>query len=228
MSPVPLKSQPQSSDSEPSTLPEPSEETVIATPPIPRWQRFWRDQRDNVRVLGVALVLAIVMRLWVAEPRFIPSNSMEPTLQVGDRLIIEKVSYYLHPPEAGDIVVFHAPPQLYPYGYGPEQAFIKRVVAVPGQTVTITGQQVYVDDEPLLEPYIQAPPAYEMSPVTVPPNMLFVLGDNRNNSNDSHVWGILPQSNVIGRAYIRFWPIAQWQLFAGKSFAGDPSQAPAI
>jgi signal peptidase I len=95
---VPLKSQPQSSDSEPSalpepSLPEPSEETAT---PIPRWQRFWQDQQDNIRVLGVALVLAIVMRLWVAEPRFIPSNSMEPTLQVGDRLIIEKVSYYLH------------------------------------------------------------------------------------------------------------------------------------
>ncbi|MDA0267528.1 MAG: signal peptidase I [Cyanobacteria bacterium] len=216
---MPLKSQqpespqtpPQDSESSPQTAAA-ANATTSATPS--QWQRFWQSQRDNIRVLGVALVIAIVMRLWVAEPRFIPSNSMEPTLQIGDRLIVEKVSYYLHAPEAGDIVVFRPPPQLYPYGYGPHQAFIKRVVAGPGQTVTVTGQQVYVDGEPLREPYIQAPPAYEMAPVTVPPGMLFVLGDNRNNSNDSHVWGVLPQSNVIGRAYVRFWPIAQGQFLA--------------
>jgi signal peptidase I len=177
----------------------------------PWWQRLWRSQRENVRVLAIALVIALVLRLWVAEPRFIPSNSMEPTLHIGDRLIVEKVSYHLHPPQPGDIVVFHPPEQLYPYGYSAQQAFIKRVVAVPGQTVTVTGQRVYVDGVPQTEPYIQAPPAYEMVPVRVPPGGVFVLGDNRNDSNDSHVWGILPQANIVGRALIRFWPLEQWQ-----------------
>ena len=203
---MPLESEQSSPQDSDTSAPQ-----QTASPPS-RWQRLWQDNRDNIRVLGVALVIAIVMRLWVAEPRFIPSNSMEPTLHIGDRLIVEKVSYYLHPPTPGDIVVFHPPPQLYPYGYGPNQAFIKRVVAVPGQTVTITGQQVYVDGVPRQEPYIQAPPAYEMAPITVPPGMLFVLGDNRNNSNDSHVWGVLPASNVIGRAYVRFWPLQQLNL----------------
>jgi signal peptidase I len=142
----------------------------------PWWQRLWRSQRENVRVLAIALVIALVLRLWVAEPRFIPSNSMEPTLHIGDRLIVEKVSYHLHPPQPGDIVVFHPPEQLYPYGYSAQQAFIKRVVAVPGQTVTVTGQRVYVDGVPQTEPYIQAPPAYEMVPVRVPPGGRVCVG----------------------------------------------------
>jgi signal peptidase I len=186
----------------------------------PWWQRLWRSQRENVRVLAIALVIALVLRLWVAEPRFIPSNSMEPTLHIGDRLIVEKVSYHLHPPQPGDIVVFHPPEQLYPYGYSAQQAFIKRVVAVPGQTVTVTGQRVYVDGVPQTEPYIQAPPAYEMVPVQVPPGGVFVLGDNRNDSNDSHVWGILPQANIVGRALIRFWPLEQWQWLPRSTALG--------
>ena len=179
-----------------------------------KWRRLWQGQRENVRVLAIALLLALVLRFWVAEPRYIPSNSMEPTLQVGDRILVEKVSYRFHPPQPGDIVVFRPPAQLYPYGYTDQQAFIKRVVGTPGHTVAVRGGQVYVDGQPQAEAYIQAPPTYDLPPVPVPAGSLLVLGDNRNDSNDSHVWGLLPQSQLIGHTILRFWPLTTWRWFS--------------
>lgn len=162
---------------------------------------------DNARLVAIALTLAFFIRFFIAEPRFIPSPSMVPTLAVGDRLLVEKVSYHLHLPHAGDITVFEPPPQLQEYGYLASQAFIKRVIGLPGQTVQVSQGQVIVNAQPLTEPYILAAPNYEMPPVTVPAGSLFVMGDNRNDSNDSHVWGFLPIQNVIGRALFRFWPL---------------------
>lgn len=174
--------------------------------PVSQVARFWQGQQENLRLLVIALIIAVVVRIWIAEPRFIPSNSMNPTLHIGDRLIVEKVSYYLHPPQYGDIVVFSPPPQLQQIGYRPQQAFIKRVIATPGQTIAVHQGQVVVNHQPLEEPYILEPPNYEMPLITVPDGYLFVMGDNRNDSNDSHVWGFLPQQNVIGHATLRFWP----------------------
>jgi signal peptidase I len=171
------------------------------------WQTLWRDQGENIRMLVIALGLALIIRTFIAEPRFIPSDSMVPTLQVGDRLVIEKVSYRFHSPQTGDIIVFEPPPQLQQFGYGKEQAFIKRVIALPQQIVMVHNGQVFVDNQALTEPYIFAPPGYEFGPYQVPEGQLFVMGDNRNNSNDSHIWGFLPQSNVIGRTLLRFWPL---------------------
>lgn len=185
--------------------PSPADETTVA--PLPLWQRLWQQHRENIKVLAIALVIAIVMRLWVAEPRFIPSDSMEPTLHIGDRLIIEKLAYWLDSPQRGDVVVFEPPPQLQAQGYRRQQAFIKRVIAKPGETVAVHQGQVYIDGEPLAEPYVLEAPRYELLPVQVPPDTLFVMGDNRNNSNDSHVWGFLPIQNVIGHALYRFWPL---------------------
>ncbi|MEO0539750.1 MAG: signal peptidase I [Cyanobacteria bacterium P01_A01_bin.105] len=166
----------------------------------------WTGIKDNLRLVAIALVISVVVRLFIAEPRYIPSNSMDPTLHVGDRLLVEKVSYRLHSPVSGDIVVFAPPPQLQAVGFTADQAFIKRVIALPGQTVSVTQGQVYVDGQSQQEPYILASPTYEMSPYQVPPGQLFVMGDNRNDSNDSHIWGALPTQNVIGRAVLRFWP----------------------
>lgn len=171
---------------------------------------FWKTQRENGLVLAIALTLALVIRLLIAEPRYIPSDSMVPTLQVGDRLVVEKVSYRLHPPERGDIVVFDPPAQLQQLGYTNDQAFIKRVIGLPGQTVQVHLGKVWVDGQPLAEPYIAEPPGYEMRAIAVPPAHVFVMGDNRNNSNDSHVWGFLPVENIIGRAVFRFYPIARF------------------
>ncbi|HEY9621329.1 MAG TPA: signal peptidase I [Crinalium sp.] len=169
------------------------------------WQRFWQAQRDNIQVLAIALVMALVIRLFIAEPRYIPSDSMAPTLHVGDRLVVEKISYRLHDPARGDIVVFDPPEQLQQLGFHGDQAFIKRIVGEPGQTIQVHQGKVYIDQQPLQEPYIAEAPKYEMPPVQIPAGSYFVMGDNRNNSNDSHVWGFLPKSNIIGRAVFRFW-----------------------
>ncbi len=161
----------------------------------------------NARLVTIAVAIAVVIRLFIAEPRFIPSNSMDPTLHIGDRLLIDKVSYRFHPPHYEDIVVFEPPPQLQAIGYRREQAFIKRVIGLPGDTVAVHQGQVYRNNQPLAETYILAVPTYEMPSVTVPDGALFVMGDNRNDSNDSHVWGFLPSQNVIGHATLRFWPL---------------------
>ena len=110
-------------DSKPKSDIDPSKPQSSANPdpvqedPIPLWQSLWRSQRGNIKVLLIALVVALVVRVFVAEPRYIPSNSMDPTLHIGDRLIVDKVSYHWSPPHRGDIVVFMPPPQLTAFGY---------------------------------------------------------------------------------------------------------------
>ena len=173
---------------------------------------FWKPIKDNAQVIIIALLWAFLIRVFVAEPRYIPSESMVPTLETGDRLVVEKVSYRLHPPKTGDIVVFQPPMQLQMLGYEKDQAFIKRVIAKPGQTVAVKEGVVYLDNQALEEDYIAGPPRYELQPVQVPPDYLFVMGDNRNNSNDSHIWGYLPEKNVIGHAVFRFWPFNRFGL----------------
>lgn len=168
---------------------------------------FWSQQRENIQILAIAVVLAWLIRLFIAEPRYIPSDSMFPTLHVGDRIVVEKLTYHWRSPQRGDIVVFDPPPQLQAMGYKKNQAFIKRIIGQPGQEVEVKEGQVYVDQVPLQESYTAAPTDYQLGPVKVPGGSFFVMGDNRPNSNDSHVWGFLPQGNVIGRARLRFWPL---------------------
>jgi signal peptidase I len=168
-----------------------------------RWRPIW----ENVQIIVIALILAFLIRTFIAEPRYIPSDSMLPTLEQGDRLVVEKVSYYFRPPQRGEIVVFEPPPQLQMQGYESNQAFIKRVIGTSGETVAVQDGTVYIDRHPLSEPYILEAPNYSLQSVSVPQDRLFVMGDNRNNSNDSHVWGFLPERNVIGRAVFRFWPL---------------------
>ncbi|GAB4234396.1 MAG: signal peptidase I [Stanieria sp.] len=170
---------------------------------------LWQRIKENAVTVGIALVLAFLIRTFIAEPRYIPSDSMVPTLLTGDRLVVEKVSYYSHSPLQGDIVVFTPPPQLQMQGYQANQAFIKRVIATAGQTVAVEDGIVYVDNQPLKETYLAEPPKYNLAPVVVPDGYLFVMGDNRNNSNDSHIWGFLPRENVIGHAVMRFFPLSR-------------------
>ncbi len=168
---------------------------------------FWQQVWGNVQVIGIALILAILIRTFIAEPRYIPSESMFPTLERGDRVVVEKISYHFHPPQRGDIVVFEPPLLLQMQGYDRNQAFIKRTIGEPGHTLAVRNGIVYLDDRPLHENYIAAPPNYNLSPILVPEGELFMMGDNRNNSNDSHIWGFLPEENAIGHAVFRFWPV---------------------
>ncbi len=170
----------------------------------PSWQK---SLVENLQILVIALVIAFLIRFFIAEPRFIPSDSMLPTLLKGDRLVVEKVSYRFHPPHPGEIVVFHPPAILQSQGYDGDQAFIKRVIGRSGDEITVKNGVVFRNQQPLAENYILEAPYYQLKPVTVPQGYLFVMGDNRNNSNDSHVWGFLPEKNLIGHAVFRFWPL---------------------
>lgn len=170
-------------------------------------QSIWKQVWENLKAIALALVIALLIRVFIAEPRYIPSDSMFPTLEVGDRIVVEKVSYYFHSPQPQDIVVFNPPELLQNFGYDADQAFIKRVIGDSEDAIAVRNGNVYINGAKLKEPYIKEPPNYQLSPIQVPDGKLFVLGDNRNNSNDSHVWGFLPETKVIGRAVFRFWPL---------------------
>ncbi|MBO9541790.1 signal peptidase I [bacterium] len=178
--------------------------------------------RETIETFVVALVLALTVRATVAEARFIPSESMLPTLEVGDRLIVEKVSYRFESPSRGDIVVFNPPASA---GFRENNAFIKRVIGIPGDRLSVHDGKVFRNGVELQESYIKEAPDYLMPDpanpgayfhdgreVTVPEGHVFVMGDNRNNSADSHVWGFLPIQNIIGRAAVRYWPPARFGL----------------
>lgn len=168
-----------------------------------------KNQEENIwleltKTIIYAVILAMGIRTFVAEARYIPSSSMEPTLEINDRLIIEKITYHLREPERGDVVVFNPTETLKAQNF--KDAFIKRVIGLPGETIEVTDGQVFVNGQPLVEKYIADQPEYNYGPVTVPEGEYLVLGDNRNNSYDSHYWGFVPQENIIGRASLRFWP----------------------
>jgi signal peptidase I len=168
--------------------------------------KAWRSLRENLILITIALVLAFFIRTFIAEPRYIPSESMLPTLHTGDRLVVEKVSYRFSDPEFGDIVVFRPPPELQRRGYPEDQAFIKRVIGTPGDTLQIDDGKVYLNGNLLQENYIKEPPVKAFPLIKVPENQYFMMGDNRNDSNDSRYWGFLPKKNMIGKATFRFWP----------------------
>lgn len=168
------------------------------------------------KTVATAAVLAFGIRTFVAEARYIPSSSMEPTLEINDRLIIEKISYLVRSPQRGDVVVFSPTETLKEQKF--KDAFIKRVIGLPGETVEVKGGKVYVNGQALREKYIEEAPEYKYGPVTVPKNQYLVLGDNRNNSYDSHYWGFVPRQNLIGQAIVRYWPLDRLGGLNDQSF----------
>lgn len=168
----------------------------------PNQENIWL---ETIKTFALAAVLAFGIRTFVAEARYIPSSSMENTLEINDRLLIEKISYHFRQPERGDIVVFSPTDKLIKQNF--KDAFIKRVIGLPGETIEVKGGRVYVNNQPLRENYIKDKPTYNYGPVTVTEGEYLVLGDNRNNSYDSHYWGFVPKENIIGRAAVRFWPM---------------------
>jgi signal peptidase I len=173
------------------------------------------DRRAKSRrlILGICLAflvgqfLAFSIREFVAEARYIPVSSMMPTLQINDRLVVDKLGYRFKLPQRGDIIVFNPTATLEQQNF--KDAFIKRIVGLPGETLEVKAGKVYINGQPLPEDYISEPPKYNYGPTKIPPNSYFVLGDNRNNSFDSHYWGFVPQDRIIGRATKIFWPPAR-------------------
>ena len=129
---------------------------------------------------------------------------MRPTLEVNDRLIVEKISYRFREPIRGDVIVFNPTESLEAENF--KDAFIKRIIGLPGETVEVKAGKVYVDGEKISEEYIFEAPNYNYGPSRIPENEYLVLGDNRNNSYDSHYWGFVPKNKIVGKAFVRFWP----------------------
>jgi signal peptidase I len=178
---------------DPFSSPEP------ATPPVENLGV------EILKTLALALVLAIGINRFVAEARFIPSGSMEPTLAIDDRLIIEKLSYRFSQPQRGDIVVFNPTPTLEEQKF--KDAFIKRVIGLPGERIEVKEGKVFVNGQPIAENYTAERPNYNWKyEGVIPENSYIVFGDNRNSSYDSHYWGLVPKDKLVGRAIIRFWP----------------------
>lgn len=174
------------------------------TPPNNLRQNPENPWLEALKTIGLSAILAIGIRHFVAEARYIPSGSMLPTLEINDRLIVDKLSYRFTNPERGDIIVFYPTQTLQEQNF--KDAFIKRVIGLPGETVEVRGERVYINNIPIKERYIEEGPTYQYGPVLVPEGNYLVLGDNRNNSYDSHYWGFVPREKIIGRAVIRFWP----------------------
>ncbi|MBD2036208.1 signal peptidase I [Leptolyngbya sp. FACHB-321] len=168
--------------------------------------------------VGISVVLSTILaaatRQFVAETRYIPSGAMLPTLQINDRLVIDKLAYRFRRPKRGEIVVFSPTQTLQKQNF--HDAFIKRIIGLPGDKVQVKDGQVYINDQPMTETYISDKPQYKWGPAIIPPNSYFVLGDNRNNSYDSHYWGFVPRENIIGKATQRFYPFDRAGSLVGK------------
>ncbi len=202
---------------------------------------------SNLRPLIVEILQTVLLTLVIfAAVRSVVQNfkvdgaSMEPTLHTGQYLLIDKISYLklegralqiaedvhlvngnnsdglfpLGGPQRGDIVVFR-------YPGGPDRDFIKRIIGLPGDTVQIDRGRVYVNGVLQREDYIRAVPSYSLPPQKVPADNYFVLGDNRPNSSDSHIWGYVPEANLIGKAWVSYWPPNEWGVVAHSGLAGS-------
>ncbi|MEH2176429.1 signal peptidase I [Nostoc sp.] len=177
------------------------------------------------RTIVLSIVLALGIRTFVAEARWIPSGSMEPTLHgtpnqwEADKIIVDKLKYKFADPQRGDIVVFSPTKELQKEQY--QDAFIKRIIGLPGEKIQLKDGKVYINDKPLPESnYLSSTqttvidvcqsgpqPPFLAKPQTIPADSYLVLGDNRNSSYDSRCWGVVPRQNIIGRAVVRFWPL---------------------
>ncbi|MEB3177231.1 MAG: signal peptidase I [Synechococcus sp.] len=165
----------------------------------------WSRWRGLLLVVGLALLI----RWGVMEPRWIPSESMHPSLEPQDRVLVFKLGQRLGlTPNRNAVVVFRTPEALIQAGYDPNAALIKRVVALPGDEIAVENGSLVRNGETVLEPWIAAAMEYTLPARTIRPGELLVLGDNRNASLDSHLWGPLPEADLIGTAVWRYWPLA--------------------
>ncbi|MBE3587458.1 MAG: signal peptidase I [Thermoanaerobacteraceae bacterium] len=154
----------------------------------------------------IAVLLATVIRIFILAPFYIPTGSMEPTLQVGDRIIVSKLSYRIGEPHRGDIVVFK-------YPLDPDRDFVKRLIGMPGETVALRNSRLYINGRQVPENYLPADLHFaDFGPVKVPSGSYLMLGDNRNNSDDSRIWGYLPRQYIIGKAVLIYWPLDRIRL----------------
>ncbi|HSZ37299.1 MAG TPA: signal peptidase I [Acidimicrobiales bacterium] len=179
---------------------------------------------ELVGVVVVAVVATILLRTFVLATYSIPSGSMEPTLQIGDRIVVDKLSYDLHGVDRSNIIVFATPPNENCAG-PPVADLVKRVIGLPGETISLSGGRVYINGHVLPEPWL--PPAtrtgtfpgpgnsaYSLHhPFRVPAGDVYVMGDDRGDSCDSRYWGPVPESAIVGKVDLRIWPLSRFAFF---------------
>ena len=179
---------------------------------------------ELVGVVAVAVVIAVLLRTFVVATYSIPSGSMEPTLQVGDRIVVDKLSYHLHGVDRGDIIVFATPPKEDCAGT-PVADLVKRVIGLPDETISLSGGQVFINGHVLAEPWLPpdeqdatypgpvgAPYSLE-HPYRIPGGDVYVMGDNRKYSCDSRYWGPVRESTIVGKVDLRMWPLSRLHIF---------------
>lgn len=189
--------------------PQTAPETPPCDTPAPAtgWQaslQAWWDEIVRTFLPAVAIVLAV--NLFLAQPRTVHGESMEPNLHEQQRVIVDLVTYHFRAPERGEIIVLKLPNSH-------TDPLIKRVVGLPGDTIEITNGKVYVNDALLVEPYLNQDTPGQVTRQLVPEEHVFVLGDNRGSSNDSRYFGVVPFEDILGRAWLRYWPPAEIGLF---------------
>ena len=171
---------------------------------------FWS---ETFRFIIISLLVVIPIRLYIAQPFVVSGESMIPTFQNGEYLVVDEISYRLRSPARGEVIIFKYPAD-------PSKYFIKRIIGLPDEKVSLNGENVSVtttDSEEILlsEPYIEAP-TFGNSVTTLGPNEYFVMGDNRSASSDSRIWGGLPKDNIVGRALLRLLPVARASVLPGQ------------
>lgn len=188
-----------SHDPSPSEISPLDRQNVVALDrPVPSPAR--RILSETIQTIGLALLLFLLINFLSARIR-VDGNSMEPTFHDGDYVIVNKLAYRMGEIERGDVVVF-------PFPLNREEDFIKRVIGLPGDRVSILDGTVYLNGAPIVEEYLSEQPQGDMAEIIVPQGYVFVLGDNRNDSSDSRVWGPLNIEDILGRAVFRYWPFA--------------------
>jgi signal peptidase I len=172
---------------------------------------------ELTQTILLAVILFLIINSLTTRIR-VQSVSMQPTLFEPDLVLVNRLAYKLGQPQREDVIIFNPPVKS-------DEPYIKRVIGLPGDIVRVANGVVYVNDNPLKETYIAAPPNYNGS-WTVPDGHIFVLGDNRNNSSDSHQWGMVPLASIIGKAEFIYWPVAHWKMLtpAGAAQAASPPE----
>lgn len=170
---------------------------------------------EFVETVLFTLLIYILVRTFLFENYRVVGRSMEPTLEDGQYLVVNKMVYRLHEPQRGDIVVFHDP-------RNGDRKLIKRVIGLPGEILEIKNGRVYINEQRLNESYIPNLGSSSRPPGPIPDDCYFVMGDNRNNSSDSRSWGPLPREKIVGKAWLTYWPPSRWGLILHQDYGESP------
>lgn len=180
-------------------------------------EKIKKETYEWIKSIIIALIIALILRHFVVESYATPTTSMEPTVKIGDRMFCNKFIYRFEEPQRGDIVVFK-PPSKAEAG---KRLYLKRIIGVEGENIEIKNGKVYINGKSLKEPYIKEEPYYEgceYCKMKIPKGTVFAMGDNRNNSADSHIWGPLSKKNILGRIFVTYWPPGRIHIFKKENY----------